>query len=189
MEMIRISVLLLALSMVVLLGCGKEAEEEVAERTVEDQTGVVEETDIAAEPDVPEVEEDRPETEPSEKTSESKPETGGDKADGKPVEVGDANFSNEVLESDIPVMVDFWAPWCRPCLIAAPVLEKMAGEFAGRLKVCKLNVDQARSTAMKYGIRSIPTLIIYKDGKVVDQIVGVSPDYEAQLRRKIESHL
>jgi thioredoxin 1 len=94
-----------------------------------------------------------------------------------------------VLESDIPVMVDFWAPWCRPCLIAAPVLEKMAGEFAGRLKVCKLNVDQARSTAMKYGIRSIPTLIIYKDGKVVDQIVGVSPDYEAQLRRKIESHL
>jgi hypothetical protein len=74
MEMIRISVLLLALSMVVLLGCGKEAEEEVAERTVEDQTGVVEETDIAAEPDVPEVEEDRPETEPSEKTSESKPE-------------------------------------------------------------------------------------------------------------------
>jgi thioredoxin 1 len=113
----------------------------------------------------------------------------GSKEQAKPIEVRDDNFESEVLKSDIPVLVDFWAPWCRPCLIAAPVLEKIAQQYQGRLKVCKLNVDEARQTAMKYGIRSIPTLNIYKDGKVVDQMIGVTPNYEFDLKQKIESHL
>jgi thioredoxin 1 len=113
----------------------------------------------------------------------------GSKEQAKPIEVRDDNFESEVLKSDIPVLVDFWAPWCRPCLIAAPVLEKIAQQYQGRLKVCKLNVDEARQTAMKYGIRSIPTLNIYKDGEVMDQMIGVTPNYEFDLKKKIESHL
>jgi len=93
------------------------------------------------------------------------------------------------LKSDVPVIVDFWAPWCRPCLMAAPVLEKMAQEYQVRLKVCKLNVDEGRQTAIKYGIQSIPTLNIYKDGEVIDQIIGVTPNYESDLKKKIEPHL
>jgi thioredoxin 1 len=113
----------------------------------------------------------------------------GSKEQAKPIEVRDDNFESEVLKSDIPVLVDFWAPWCRPCLIAAPVLEKIAQQYQGRLKVCKLNVDEARQTAMRYGIRSIPTLNIYKHGEVVDQMIGVTPNYEFDLKKKIESHL
>jgi len=86
-------------------------------------------------------------------------------------------------------MVDFWAPWCRPCRIAAPTLEKMAQQYQGRLKVCKLNVDDARQTAMKYGIKSIPTLNIYKNGEVIDQIIGITRTYESDLKKKIESYL
>jgi len=113
----------------------------------------------------------------------------GSKEQARPIEVRDDNFESEVLKSDIPVIVDFWAPWCRPCLIAAPVLEKIAQQYQGRLKVCKLNVDEARQTAMRYGIRSIPTLNFYKDGEVVDQMIGVTPNYEFDLKKKIESHL
>jgi thioredoxin 1 len=109
--------------------------------------------------------------------------------EGMIINIGDGDFENEVLKSDVPVIVDFWAPWCRPCLMAAPVLEKMAQEYQVRLKVCKLNVDEGRQTAIKYGIQSIPTLNIYKDGEVIDQIIGVTPNYESDLKKKIEPHL
>jgi len=107
----------------------------------------------------------------------------------RPINVSDKNFESEVLKSDTTVLVDFWAPWCGPCRVAAPVLEKMAQEYQERLKVCKLNVDEGRQTAIKYGIRGIPTLNVYKDGEVVDQIVGVTPTYESDIKKKIKPHL
>jgi thioredoxin 1 len=108
---------------------------------------------------------------------------------GKPIQVTDADFETQVLKSDMPAVVDYWAPWCGPCLMAAPVLEKIAGEYEGRLKVCKLNVDEHRQIATSYGIMSIPTLHIFKDGQLVDQITGVTPNYESDLKKKIEPHL
>jgi thioredoxin 1 len=182
-------VLMSILSIALVLGCGGESEESVAEKRIEPETGPEESVDIAGGPADAEAEDDEAKLEPGEATGKSKQESNVRKAEGKPVDVGDSNLESVVLKSDMPVLVDFWAPWCKPCLLAAPVLEKMAEQYAGRLKVCKLNVDQARQTAMKYGIRSIPTLIIYKDGQPVDQIVGVTPNYESDLKRKIESHL
>jgi thioredoxin 1 len=108
---------------------------------------------------------------------------------GKPIQVTDADFDTQVLKSDMPAIVDYWAPWCGPCLMAAPVLEKIADEYEGKLKVCKLNVDEHRQIATNYGIMSIPTLHIFKDGQLVDQITGVTPNYESDLKKKIEPHL
>ena len=93
----------------------------------------------------------------------------------EPVEVNDSNFENEVLKSDKPCLVDFWAEWCGPCLMVHPILEEIAEEYDGKLKVGKLNVDQNGQTAAKYGIMSIPSLLIFYQGKVVDQIVGAVP--------------
>ena len=84
----------------------------------------------------------------------------------------DGNFDPEILKSDVPAMVDFWAPWCGPCKVIAPVIEELAKEYAGRLKVAKMNVDENPATPSRYGIRGIPTVIIFKDGQVFDQIVG-----------------
>lgn len=88
----------------------------------------------------------------------------------------DANFEDEVLNSDQPVLVDFWATWCGPCRTIAPTIEKLAADYDGRAKVVKLDVDNNPQTAMKYGIRSIPSLLFFKDGKPVDQMVGVVPE-------------
>ncbi|MGA8142043.1 MAG: thioredoxin, partial [Desulfobaccales bacterium] len=88
------------------------------------------------------------------------------------LQVGDADFEQEILKSDIPAMVDFWAAWCGPCRAIAPVVEELAKDYAGKVKVAKMNVDEDSKTPAKYGIRAIPTLIIFKNGQVVDQITG-----------------
>lgn len=89
-----------------------------------------------------------------------------------PIILNDQNFDQEVLQSAQPVMVDFWATWCGPCRIIAPVVEEIAKEYDGKVKVCKIDVDQSPHTASRYGIMSIPTLIFFKGGKPVDKVVG-----------------
>ena len=89
--------------------------------------------------------------------------------------VTDANFKAEVLESATPVLVDYWAEWCGPCKMIAPILEEVAKEYGGKLKVAKLNIDENPKTPGEYGIRGIPTLILFKGGKMVDQLVGNQP--------------
>ena len=92
-----------------------------------------------------------------------------------PSEVNDKNFTIEVLQSDLPVLVDFWATWCGPCKSIGPVIEELSKEYAGRIKVTKLNVDENPATPGQYGVRGIPTLILFKGGKVLEQIVGAVP--------------
>ena len=98
-------------------------------------------------------------------------------------QVTDASFETDVLKSDVPVLIDFWAPWCGPCKAIAPVVEELAKEYAGRLKVVKMNVDDNPQTPSRYGVRGIPNLILFKGGKVSDQIVGAVP--KAQLVKAI----
>ncbi|MFB3919019.1 MAG: thioredoxin [Candidatus Velamenicoccus archaeovorus] len=103
------------------------------------------------------------------------------------VHLSDENFKKEVLESKTPCLVDFWAEWCGPCRRVAPVVEEIADEFQGRFKVAKLNVDEGSKTASAYGVMSIPTLMFFKDGKVVEQIVGAVAKQE--LVAKLEELL
>lgn len=95
-------------------------------------------------------------------------------ADNKPIAVTDKNFRDEVVKADVPVLVDFWAAWCGPCRMIAPMVEDLAREFDGRAKITKVDVDSNPQTAMQFGIRSIPTLLFFKDGEVVDQLIGAS---------------
>jgi len=101
---------------------------------------------------------------------------------GSAVEVTDHTWEEEVLQSPTPVLVDFWAIWCGPCKMIAPHVEEMAQKYIGKLKVVKLDVDSNQRTATTYGIRSIPTLLVFKDGQVVDQVVGAVPKSELQKR-------
>lgn len=104
-----------------------------------------------------------------------------------PIEITDANFEEEVLKSEIPVLIDFWAVWCGPCKLIAPIVDELAGEYEGKAKIGKLDVDNNQNVSIKYGIRSIPTLLIFKDGKIVDQIVGAVP--KTHIVEKLNSHI
>jgi thioredoxin 1 len=105
--------------------------------------------------------------------------------DAKYVTLTDANFQSEVIDSDQPVLVDFWATWCGPCRIIAPVIEELAVEFEGKAKLAKLDVDHNPQSAMAFGVRSIPTLLFFKNGQVVDQLVGTAP--KKVLAQKLEN--
>ena len=104
-------------------------------------------------------------------------------APGIPVDVTDQTFNREVISHPLPVIVDCWAPWCGPCKMVAPVLDQLALEYRGRIKIAKLNVDENPSTASRYGIQSIPTMLIFKNGNQIDKLIGALP------KQEIERHL
>jgi thioredoxin 1 len=106
---------------------------------------------------------------------------------GNVIEFTDANFDEEVLKSSVPVLVDFWAPWCGPCRQIAPSVEALSTEYAGKIKIGKLNTDDQIDTAAKFGIRSIPTLLVFKGGEVVNQLVGALP--KAKIAEQLEKAL
>lgn len=105
----------------------------------------------------------------------------------KTVTITDENFENEVINSDLPVLIDFWAVWCGPCKIIAPVVEQLAEEYSGKLKVGKLDVDNNQETSIKYGVRSIPTLLLFKNGQVKETIIGAVA--KQQIVQKVNSVL
>ncbi len=104
---------------------------------------------------------------------------------GNVAELSETNFQSEVLESQQPVLVDFWAPWCAPCRAIAPIIEELATGNAGKIKVAKINVDQNQSLAANYDVQNIPTLLVFKNGQEVDRFVGVSSGLKAKLQNAI----
>ncbi len=106
---------------------------------------------------------------------------------GKVITLTESNWNEEVVNSDKPVLVDFWAPWCGPCRIIAPIIEELAEEFEEQIKVGKLNTDENPNIAMQYGIRAIPTVILFKNGEVVDTRIGVQP--KEALKQMVMSHV
>ena len=105
----------------------------------------------------------------------------------KPVSVDDKTFDQTVVKANMPTLVDFWAPWCAPCLAVGPLLDELAQEYEGKLSIARLNVDEAPASANKYGISAIPTMLLFKEGKPVGQIVGFRP--KAELKRALDEIL
>ena len=105
----------------------------------------------------------------------------------QPAHIDDNNFNEVVIEAKMPVLVDFWAPWCAPCLAITPILEELSKEYNARLKICKVNVDKNQAVAAKYQVLSIPTLLFFKDGKITNQIVGIRP--ASDIKKTIDSLL
>jgi len=105
----------------------------------------------------------------------------------KPIEIDDASFDQTVLQAEMPVLVDFWASWCRPCLMLAPILEELAGEYQDKITFVKMDVDQNPKAASRYGIMSIPTLIVFKKGAPAANMVGYKP--KAELKRELDEAL
>ena len=103
------------------------------------------------------------------------------------IDVADADFEERVLNSETPVLVDFWAEWCGPCRIIGPTVEELASDYAGRLTVAKVNVDESQATAMRFGVRSIPTLILFKNGEASETAIGAQP--KSQLAELIDRHV
>ena len=106
---------------------------------------------------------------------------------GEPIPVSDSSFDQTVLQAELPVLVDFWAPWCRPCLMIAPILDELAKEYADKVSIVRMDVDQNPKTASKYKIMSIPTLIIFNKGEPVSHVVGLRP--KAELKRILDAVL
>jgi thioredoxin 1 len=104
-----------------------------------------------------------------------------------PMELNESNFDKEVLKSDLPVLIDFWAIWCGPCKMIAPIVDDLAKEYDGKIKIGKVDVDNNQHIAMQYGIRSIPTLLVFKGGKVVEEIKGAAP--KKVLVEKLLKHI
>ncbi len=105
----------------------------------------------------------------------------------KPVNVNESDFDQAVLQSQQPVLVDFWAPWCGPCRMVAPIVEELAGEYDGRVGFAKLNTDDNPGIAVRYGIRSIPTLMVFRDGKPLTTIIGFRP--KGELKKQLDAAL